>query len=113
MCVNVACAAHSTTASATAVNAQKTQAAEAIAAAEAVGAQEHPQASLHLKLAKDQLEDATSLVQEDDDEREKAVLLFERATADAELALLLTRQMDARQKAEKARQQVDSLSREN
>ncbi|HEU5074521.1 MAG TPA: hypothetical protein VFU02_10115, partial [Polyangiaceae bacterium] len=58
----------------------------AIAAAETVATEDHPQASLHLKLAKDQLQQAQELMEEEE-EREKAELLLRRAKADAELAL--------------------------
>jgi hypothetical protein len=82
----------------------------AIAAAETAATDDHPQASLHLKLAKDQLQTAKELMQEE--ETEKAHLYLQRATADAELALMLARKADAEQKAERARAQVNSLSRE-
>lgn len=80
----------------------------AIAAAETVAPKDHPQASLHLKLARDQLVQAKRLIQEEDND--KAQLLLQRATADAELALMLARESDAKEKAERARAQVDSLS---
>lgn len=92
----------------TAANATAETAA-AIAAAETAATDDHPQASLHLKLARDQLQEAKKLMQED--ETEKAQLLLQRATADAELALMLARKTDAEEKAERARAQVDSLSR--
>lgn len=79
----------------------------AIAAAETAITKDQPQATLYLKLAKDQLHQAKQLIQED--ETDKAQLVLERATADAELALMLARESDAKQKAERARQQVDSL----
>lgn len=81
----------------------------AIAAAETAAPKDHPQASLHLKLAKDQLQQAKELLQEEEDE--KAQLLLQRATADAELALMLARKTDAEQKAQRAQAQVQSLSR--
>jgi hypothetical protein len=65
---------------------------------------------LHLKLARDQLQEAKELMRED--EHEKAHLMLQRATADAELALMLARKKDAEEKAERARQQVESLSRQ-
>jgi len=79
----------------------------AIAAAETAVTQDQPQASLHLKLAKDQLREAKRLMEEE--ETDKAQLYLERATADAELALMLARESDAKQKAERAQQQVKSL----
>ena len=83
----------------------------AIAAAEAVGAQQHPKASLHLKLARDQLQEAKELLRED--EKEKAMLTLQRAKADAELALLLVRESEAKASAQRAQQQVENLSREH
>ena len=80
----------------------------AIAAAETAVTKDQPQASLYLKLAKDQLREAKQLMH--DDETDKAQLVLARATADAELALMLARESDAKQKAEHARQQVESLS---
>jgi len=79
----------------------------AIAAAETAVTKDQPQASLYLKLAKDQLREAKQLMQED--ETDKAQLVLERAEADAELALMLARESDAKRKAERARQQVESL----
>lgn len=82
--------------------------AAAIAAAETAAPKDHPQASLHIKLARDQLQEAKRLMQDDEDD--KAWLVLQRATADAELALMLARESDAKEKAERARQQVESLS---
>lgn len=82
----------------------------AIAAAETAAPDDHPQASLHLKLAKDQLQEAKELLKEE--QTEKAHLYLQRATADAELALMLARKADAEEKAARARAQVNSLSRE-
>jgi len=81
--------------------------AAAIAAAETAAPKDHPQASLHLKLARDQLQQAKRLMREDEDE--KAGLLLQRATADAELALMLARETDAKEKAARARAQVEAL----
>lgn len=89
---------------------QTADTASAIAAAEAVGAQQHPKASLHLKLAQDQLQEAKDLLRED--EKEKAHLTLQRAKADAELALLLVRESEAKASAERAQQQVENLSRD-
>lgn len=86
------------------------EATAAIAAAETAATKDDPQASLHIKLARDQLQEAKQLMKQD--EIEKARLVLERATADAELALMLARKSDAEQKAERARQQVESLSRQ-
>lgn len=56
----------------------------AIRGAEEAGASKDPQASLHLKLAKEQVVAAKELM--DDDDNEEAHLKLRRAEADAELA---------------------------
>src|SRR6476661_6875222 len=61
----------------------------AIRAASEVGAQDNPQAALHLKLARDRYEQAQALSK--DGEQESAKTLLEKAEVDAELALSLTR----------------------
>jgi len=81
--------------------------AAAIAAAETVVTQDQPQASLYLKLAKDQLQEAQQLINKE--ETDKAQLFLERATADAELALMLARESDAKEKAQRAQQQLQAL----
>ena len=77
----------------------------AIRGAREVGAEQLPQAALHLKLAQEAVQKAKALMQDGDNEKAEFVLL--RAQADAELALALTRenktQMDARQVIERAR----------
>jgi hypothetical protein len=67
--------------------------ASAIRAAEEVGAAKVPEASLHLQLAKEQLARAQSM--RGDSDQRRAALLLERAQADAELALALTRNQAA------------------
>ena len=73
----------------------------AIRAASEVGAQDNPQASLHLKLAKDRFAEAQAASK--DGEQETAQRLLEKAEADAELALALTREEQASAKAESAK----------
>lgn len=80
-----------------------------ISAATAVGAEQHPTAALHLKMARDQLKEAQGLVDRGKDDEAKLVL--ERATADAELALIITREAEARANVNKARSDVDALQR--
>jgi ATP adenylyltransferase/5',5'''-P-1,P-4-tetraphosphate phosphorylase II len=65
-----------------------------------LGAERNPQAQLHLKLANDQLEQAKAAL--DDDESERAARLLERAKVDAELAVVLTRESNAQDKAKQA-----------
>lgn len=65
-----------------------------------LGAQNNPRAQLHLKLAEEQLAMAKKAVEKDDNER--AAGLLTRAKADAELAIALTREDDAKSKAQQA-----------
>jgi hypothetical protein len=77
----------------------------AIRGASEVGAEQVPQAALHLKLAQEQLQKAKALMRDGDNNAAAFVLL--RAQADAELALAMAReskmQAEARQAIEKAR----------
>ena len=88
-------------------NQQMTAAQAAIRAAEVGGAQSSPEATLHLKRAKEQVAQAKGLMANDDNERAKWVL--ERAEVDAELALALARETGARMEAEKAREEIRKL----
>jgi hypothetical protein len=76
----------------------------AIRAASEVGAEDNPQASLHLKLAKDRYAQAEAAAK--DGEQETAKQLLEKAEADAELALALTRQEQASAKAQQAKEKM-------
>jgi putative IMPACT (imprinted ancient) family translation regulator len=87
--------------------AKVTDAQSAISAAQAVGANNNPQAALHLKLAHDQLQEAEKLIK--DDQEEKARLLLDRARVDAELALTLTKREQQLLQSQKAQQQVQEL----
>lgn len=97
--------------SATAPQAEYTEAKTAIGAAEAEGAQDIPQASLYLKVARDNAEKAKELM--DNDEHEAAEMLLERAQADAELARSLTQEAKVRKEAEDEIQRVQSLKDAN
>ena len=77
-----------------------TSAQSAVRAAEVGDAETHPQASLHLKYARDQIEEAKRLIEDGDNERAKYVL--ERAEADAAVALGIARERAARAEADKA-----------
>lgn len=61
----------------------------ALRAADEVGAKNDPQAQLYSRLAEDQLARAQKLVEDGDNE--EAARMLERAKADAELALALSR----------------------
>jgi hypothetical protein len=75
----------------------------AIRAASEIGAQNNPQASLHLKMAKDSYTQAQAASK--DGEQETAERLLEKAEADAELALALTRKEQSAAKAEQAKEE--------
>ncbi len=88
--------------------------AERLASAEAgirgateVGADGIPQASLHLKMARDQVAQAKGLSQNGDNER--ATMVLARAETDAELALALARENAARGEANALLAQIQTL----
>jgi hypothetical protein len=69
--------------------------------AQEAGAQQVPDAALHLRLAEEQNEKAKKLM--GDGENERAHYLTMRAQSDAELALSLAHEEEAHQKASQAR----------
>jgi Spy/CpxP family protein refolding chaperone len=71
-----------------------------------LGAHKNPRAELHLKLAEEQLDLARKAVANDDNERATSLLM--RAKADAELAVALTREDNAKVQEAKANEQADS-----
>jgi len=79
----------------------------AIRAATEVGADSEPQAALHLKMAKDRMNRAEALNAKGD--YAEASALVDEARADAELALSLTREQSAKQRAEQAEKQTQSI----
>ncbi|WP_437964371.1 DUF4398 domain-containing protein [Sorangium sp. So ce260] len=79
----------------------------AIRAADEVGAETDPQATLHLKLAREQLEKAKQLMAAEDNE--SAMRLLERAEADAELALAIAKARSTQAEAQEALKQVEKL----
>ena len=82
-----------------------------ISAAAAVGAEQHPQAALHLKMARDQLRQAQGLL--DDGKDEQARLVLERAQADADVAMITTREAQASTNLQKSRSEVEALQTGN
>lgn len=82
-----------------------------VSAAEAVGAEDEPRASLHLKMAKDAIVEAEQLIEAG--ENEKARAAFERARSDAELAISLTSEMKTQRSAEEALEKVKGLQKNN
>jgi hypothetical protein len=83
----------------------------AIRAAEAVGANQVPQASLHLQLSKEELEDAEKLAK--DGKKEQADSMLQRAEADAELAILLSTERTEQAQATRAMERVQKLRSDN
>jgi hypothetical protein len=83
----------------------------AIGAADAVGARNEPRAALHLKMARDAVAEAQTLANRGKDHQ--AQLTLERARTDAELALMVTREAEARREATAAKQEVQGLPRSN
>lgn len=79
----------------------------AMRSAEAVGADQDPQASLHLQLAREGLAEAEKLNAAGDEDRAKSMLA--RAAADAELALLLSHEQAEKDEADAALKKVTDL----
>jgi hypothetical protein len=79
-----------------------------VSAAQAVGAEQEPKAALHLKLARDEIEMAETLINEGDNEQAREAL--DRARLDADLSLSLTREATTRLEAQKALEKVDTLN---
>ena len=77
----------------------------AIRSAKELGAQNDPQASLHVKLADEQVATAKSLMKDGDNQR--ADLVLQRADADAELAVMITRERAAKGAADAAKQNLN------
>ena len=82
----------------------------AVRGASEAGAESLPQASLHLKLAKDQIVQAKNLMAEGYNEEARWVL--ERAEADAELAISQARAAEQQRRAQDVRDQVKELKGE-
>lgn len=89
-------------------HAQMTSAEAAVRAAEVGGAPGVPKAELHLKHARDQIDAAKRLIEEGENER--ALFVLKRAEADAELALALAEEQDARRDAEGALKRIQQMT---
>ncbi|MEY4548433.1 MAG: hypothetical protein RL685_4628 [Pseudomonadota bacterium] len=83
----------------------------AVMAAEQVGAKDQPKASLHLQLAREQVEEARKRAADGDES--SANLLLERAQVDAELALQLARTEQEQQNAQKAWEKIREIKQES
>ena len=73
----------------------------AIRSAKELGAQNDPQAALHVKLADEQVASAKNLMHDGDNRR--ADLVLQRADSDAELAVMMTREKQAKTAADQAK----------
>jgi uncharacterized protein DUF4398 len=85
---------------------QMADAESASRSANELGAQTNPKAQLHLKLAEEQMKLAKTAMDKDDNQRAEGLLM--RAKADAELAVALTREENAKTEASKAIDQSNS-----
>ena len=76
----------------------------ALRSARELGAEREPKAALHLKLASEQIDQAKKLMADEDNRR--ADLVLQRASSDAELAVMLAKENAARAEADKAQEIV-------
>lgn len=84
-----------------------TDAKATVRAAQEAGAQNTPQAALHLKMANDEL--AQSQKAMDDKDNDRARLLLNQAQSDADLSLALARGTEEKQQAQEAQAKIDAL----
>lgn len=75
--------------------------------AKELGADNNPKAQLELKLATEQIDQAKKLMADGDNKR--ADLILQRANADAELAVMLAKEANAKAEAEKAQENVKNI----
>ena len=85
--------------------------ASAIRAAEESGAAKVPRASLHLQLAKEEMERSQKLAK--DGEKEMATSYLQRAESDAELAVVLAHEQNEKTEAAQAVERVRLLQQES
>jgi len=91
-------------AAATAPNSRIASTEAAIRGARELGAASVPSASLHLRLSEEQLQQARGAIAVDENER--ADILLQRAQADAELAIGLTRELTAATSSQQAAEKL-------
>jgi hypothetical protein len=72
-----------------------------------LGAEKEPRAALHLRLASEQIDQAKKLMADEDNKR--ADLVLQRASSDAELAVMLAKENSAKAEAEKAQEIVKKV----
>ncbi len=87
-----------------------TAAKAAVAGAEVGGAASDPKAALHLKLAKEYVAKAESLIADGDNE--EAARIIDRAQADADLALALAKETAAEKEAQDTKESLDRLRKQ-
>lgn len=85
----------------------QTDAVAAVRSAEALGAQSTPAAAYQLELAHGELTQADSMIQHG--QMEEATRLLERAKADANLAMALRREDEARTSAQATHSHIDQM----
>ncbi len=90
---------------------QMADAEAATRSASELGAGAEPRAQLHLKLAEEQMAQAKSAMENDENESAERLLL--RAKSDAELAVALMHEHDAKQTSARADQQSDNQKSDN
>lgn len=78
-----------------------------VRAAEEIGAGQSPRAAFHLRLAKEQLADAKRMMNAG--RNAEADILLQKAAADAELSMALTKQVIALRQAERVKREVAAL----
>ena len=76
-------------------------------AAERMGADQNPQAALYLTYAREQMSRAAQLI--DDGEEAAAVMMLERAQADAEVAMSLAREADVQRQVGETMERIEAL----
>jgi hypothetical protein len=81
----------------------------AVRAAEEAGASNNNESSLHLRLAREQIEKAKKLAE--DGEEERVELMLDRARVDAELALALATEDTSKKDAAKTIDEIRGLKR--
>lgn len=84
---------------------QRTDAVAAVRSARELGASNTPEASLHLALADEQIEQAEALIRSGQMESAERLLL--RARADAELAMALRREAESQSRASESHERVE------
>jgi Domain of unknown function (DUF4398) len=81
----------------------------AVRGASEVGAEKVPEASLQLKFARDEIQEAKKLIDAGDNKR--AAFVLQRAKADAELALMMAKTATTQSEARQAQEQIGELKK--